>query len=333
MNLKFKQILILLLISIMIGCDRDSINTPLKDDGVPPNPPSGLNVWRARDGQVGIEWFRNTEAGTKGYNIYRSINDTIKFMLLAYTNDDFFLDTGLEYDSTYYYKLTSIDIFDNEGKFSPTVFAKPENYFKPITPFDSRINARNWNDSIYIYLSWVPTGDTDIKQYNIYRDTIPNFEIAAEKLHDSTYQINYSDTSNIQLLIKYYYKVTAVDKGNLQSEPTRELTDIIFNKPKIIFPENNAEISFLSALEIELISEPADYKIVIQKNEFFDIIREINFSTDEVDVNRTIPISNIVLESYRYYYWRVITYSNSSSEPNSFTDINNFKIVPQNIEE
>ena len=138
---------------------------------------------------------------------------------------------------------------------------------------------------------------------------------------------------NSIILVEYFYRVVAVDKGNLKSEPTRELSDIIFNKPQIVFPEDNAEVTFLDEFEIKLISKPADYKIVIQKNEFFDIIREINFTADEVDVNRSIPIANTVFEQYRDYYWRVITYSNSSSEPNSFTDINKFRIVPQNIEE
>jgi hypothetical protein len=332
MNLRYK-LLPLFIVLLLIGCDRNNPSSPITDDGIPPNPPNGLNVWRALDGQIGIEWFRNTEAGTRGYNIYRSINDTINFEFLTYTNSDFYLDTGLEYDTTYFYKLTSIDIFDNEGNFSTTVSAMPVNFFKPITPFDIRINARNWNDSTYIYLSWLPAGDTDIKQYNIYRDTIPNFELVENKLHDSTTQLNYSDKDGIQLLVDYFYRVVAVDKGDLKSDPTRELSDIIFNKPQIVFPADNAEVTFLDEFKIKLISKPADYKIVIQKNEFFDIIREINFTADEVDVNRSIPISDIVFELYREYFWRVITYSKSSSEPNSFSDINKFRIVPQNIEE
>jgi hypothetical protein len=328
MNSKFNWLLFFLLLISFIGCERDNINTPLIDDGLPPNPPVGLNIWRESDGQIGIEWFRNTESGTKGYNIYRSINDTLNFEFRQFTTDDYYLDIKLNYDSTYYYRITAIDVFNNESLFSSILSATPKNKFYPLTPFDLRINARNWNDSIYIYLNWFPSGETDIDFYEIYRDTNPEFEIDTQYFHGTTGNLNFGDAGNVKILTQYYYRIVAVDQGGLKSDPTNVVTDIIFNKPGIIYPINNSELTSLSEFEIALISHPAEYKIIIQRNEYFDIIKEINFTSEEIDTKIVIPLNNITLEPYRKYFWRIITYSEFSSEANSFTDLNTFTIVP-----
>lgn len=328
MNSIYNRVLILLLMLSPFGCERDNVNTPITDDGVPPNPPAGITVWRASDGQIGIEWFRNNELGTSGYNIYRSIGDTSNFEFLEFTSDIYYLDTKLVYDSSYFYKVKTLDIFDNESAFSLTVSATPKNRFYPSTPFDISINARNWNDSIYIYLNWFPTGDTDIEFYEVYRDTNPEVEIDSQLFHGTTDHLNFSDAGNVKILTQYYYRIVAVDQGGLKSEPTRVLTDIIFNKPGVLSPPDGSEISTISGFEIKLVSKPADYRIVLQKNKYFDIIKEIDFYTEEIDINKFIALQNISLEPYREYYWRIITYSDFSSEPNSFTDLNKFTIVP-----
>ena len=103
---------------------------------------------------------------------------------------------------------------------------------------------------------------------------------------------------------------------------------MVFNKPEINFPLNNSELTSIFEFEIKLISQPAEYKIIIQRNEFFDVIKEINFSSEEIDKNYYVPITNVVFEQYRNYYWRVITYSSASNDPNSFTELYNFRIVP-----
>ncbi len=328
MNLRYNLFINFLIILFLLGCERDNVNSPIADDGIPPNPPVGLSVWRASDGQIGIEWFKNNESGTDGYNIYRSIGDTSDFKFLEFTRDIYYIDSKLDYDSTYFYKVKTIDIFNYESVFSLTVSATPKNNFYPSTPFDIRINARNWNDSLHIYLNWFPTGDTDIDFYEVYRDTNPEVEIDSQFFHGTTNHLNFSDAGNVKILTQYYYRIVAVDQGGLKSDPTRVVTDIIFNKPVVISPADGSEISSISGFEIKLVSKPAEYRIVLQKNKYFDIIKEIDFYTEEIDINKLIALQNISLEPYREYYWRIITYSDFSSEPNSFTDLNKFTIVP-----
>jgi hypothetical protein len=324
----YKELIFFLFIAVFLSCDRENNVGPIVDDGFPPAIPTGVNVWRQYDGQIGIEWIRNLEPGLKGFNIYRSITDTINFSNIAFTNDDYYLDNFLEYDSTYNYKVTAIDIFSRESEFSMFVSGKPINRFKPNTLFDLNINARNWNDSLSIFLNWIPREDPDIFGYEIYRDTVAEFDTSAAKLKGFSTSPEYKDTNNLIVLKQYYYKVVAVDKGGLKSNPSRELTDIIFDKPFTIFPSDGAEVDYFNELVIKTISVPAQYKIIIQRNEYFDIIKEIEFSSDETKLDIRIPLAGITFEPFRTYYWRAVTYSGFSRDPNSFTSLSSFVIVP-----
>ncbi len=131
------------------SCERSDITSPI-DDGLPPATPVNLSIFRARDGEIGIEWLKNREPDINGYNIYRSIGDTINLIKIDSTQEDYHIDYYLEYDSTYYYRISAVDKFGNESLLTPPVSAKPENLYPPYTPFMIEINARNWNDFLSV---------------------------------------------------------------------------------------------------------------------------------------------------------------------------------------
>ena len=326
MNSKYKLLIPFLAIAALLGCRRDEITEPV-DDGLPPSVPTGLYVYYAYDGEIGIEWNQNPEPDISHYVIYRRANNSNEYLKIANTFDYYFVEDSLEYDSTYYYVITAIDEYNRESDFSNETWATPKNIFRPTYPWNIKINARNWNDSISINLFWTVPFDSDIDKYEIYRSIDPDFTPSNEAFIGSAKLPEYIDGNNLERLRIYYYKIITVDKGRLKSNPSSIVRDVILNSPEIVFPENNSEIKELNQYIIKTVSLPAEYTIVLQSNEIYGTLKEINFSTGATDSEFPVD-ANYYFEKYRDYYIKVFVYSGYSEEPNSFSAMYKFRITP-----
>ncbi|WKZ70602.1 MAG: fibronectin type III domain-containing protein [Melioribacteraceae bacterium] len=312
---------------IFLSCERNS-PTEIIDDGIPPTAPIGLSVFRQYDGEVGIEWISNLEKDIKFYKIFRSISNENNFAVIDSTSSTYFLDVGLEYDSTYYYKIKAVDLFGYESDFSAYVSAVPQNLYPPYPPYYLSINARNWNDSLSMKITFGNSFSTDVKHYEIHRSLNPNFSPDNSSLIGVTNELSFIDKNHLDLLVDYYYKIISVDKGNLQSQPSVEVRDFLLDKPIQISPENNASVDYFAEFKIQTCSKPADYRIVVQANEIYGPLTEINFSSNEINKIITVPIKNITFAAYADYYWRVFTYTKGNNIPNSFSKLQKFTIIP-----
>lgn len=311
----------------IISCSRETMTEPV-DDGIPPSAPAGINIYYSADGEVGIEWTKNSEPGIKYYNVYKAVNDSTNLVYIDHTSDDYFFESNLCYDSTYYYTVTSVDIFERESVYSKFVKTIPENKYNPLPPGRVTINALNWFDTLSVNLSWYPPVDTDVIGYYVYRDTENIFD---DEMSDPVAFINsniFKDSTNLEILTKYYYTIVAVDKGGLLSNPSLVVSDIIHDRPVIINPQDKAVLTNLHTISLKSISLPSDYKIVIQRNRLFDIVYQKRFSISKIKTNIDISVEWNSYEPYKTYYWRIITYSANNDEPNSFTDLYSFTIVP-----
>lgn len=324
-SLLFSVLFILLLLT---NCDRDN-PTETVDDGKAPAAPKGLSVFREFDGEVGIEWIRNLESDVSFYNIYRRIGNN-QFERADSTTSLFYLEYGLEYDSSYTYRISAVDRSGMESQLSDSVTANPVNLYRPNPPYSLTISARNWNDTLSIKLSYAPSFSSDVAYYEIHRSTTGSFVQDSSTIIDTTHSPGYSDTENLELLKTYYYKIISVDRGGLKSDASSEINDIILDKPGGVFPKDNAEVDYFSEFQIQLCSYPADYKIVLQSNEVYGTEVEINFSSNRTSEVISVPIRNTTFTAYEDYYWRVFTYTKSGSVPNSFSKLYKFTIVPEN---
>jgi hypothetical protein len=98
-----------------------SVNPEL--DTTPPATPTGLQVQKViSGGALYLTWNENTEVDLAGYNIYRSTTNGSGFILvnIQLITDNFYLDTGLDIGTTYYYNITAVDDSDNESPPSET---------------------------------------------------------------------------------------------------------------------------------------------------------------------------------------------------------------------
>ncbi len=311
----------------LVSCDRD---TPLEivDDGIPPAKPLGLRIFGAHDGEIGIEWNHNLEKDIAFYKIFRTINPNNLYSLIDSTSAIYYIDYGLEYDSTYYYKISAVDHFGNESVMSDSVFATPKNIFVPLPPYYININARNWDDSLTFKITFSPSFSSDVAYYEVHRSENSLFTPDSFSLVGISEKFSYTDKADLELLKKYYYKIISVDKGGFKSQPSTEVNDILLDTPKLISPQNNAEVNYFAEFKIETCSLPADYKLVLQSNEIYGTKVELNFSSNLSNNIISVSLRNVTFEPYADYYWRVYTYTKSNNIPNSFSELYKFTIVP-----
>ena len=321
---KFKIYYPLLLLPLIFGCDRVTSNN-YNDSGLPPAVPVNLQVFFHQDGTIGFEWKSNVEINLVGYNIYRSINDTLKFINIYFTSQNYFFDDSLSYDTTYYYYITAIDDQNRESDRSIIISAKPINYSPPSSPLNLSINARNWMDDISIYLKWAPNPESDIAGYQIFRSENQNFTPDSSNIVGFTSTINYSDKKNLQLYKNYFYIIKAVDKGGLKSDPSQEVVDIILGIPEVYYPMDNSVVQYFDNFEVKSLAVPAIYQIVVQSNEYFDEIWNNEISSSVINDTIYVPFNIDYINTDVPYYWRIITYSNSS-DPNSISPLYSFTI-------
>lgn len=313
----------LFLILLNPGCERPS-DYNQEDDGLPPAVPSGLNLYFAGDGEVLFEWISNNEADFRVYNIYK-LDAAGRFIKTDFTYDNYYLDDSLCYDSTYIYKVSSEDIWGRESTLSQEITAMPENKYRPSAPRFKSINARNWEGNISVYLSWERNAETDIAGYYIYRNINPSFTPDSSSLSGFSREETWTDTSDLSPLTIYYYKICAVDKGELISNPGVEVSDRIHYMPELIFPVDGEKMNFPGLFRFTSAGVPANYKIIVQSNIFYGTLWEKDLSPGTADDTLEIIFNYPYVEENKEYYWRVISYS-GSSEPNSITKLSKFTL-------
>ncbi|MCK5217325.1 MAG: fibronectin type III domain-containing protein [Methanosarcinales archaeon] len=85
----------------------------------PPAVVTGVMVTQVSESKLNISWTANTEADLDHYNVYRGMNANFipdAGSMVASPTADYYSDTGLTADTTYYYRVTAVDNSDNEGQ-------------------------------------------------------------------------------------------------------------------------------------------------------------------------------------------------------------------------
>lgn len=328
MKIVFRNILISIVFLLpLFSCGRENyINEP--SNNAPPTPPAGVRIFAAHDGAVGIEWDANQERTVAGYNLYRSVIPVAGFRKIGFTNSAYFIDSPLSYDSTYYYYVSAVRNDGTESSKSNTVNAKPINVYPPKSIIEIFVNGKNTGNSKYIRLFWTPQEEYDLKEYKIYRGTSPDFQISPEKLI-AVSNFPYYEDYGILPLKEYFYKIIAVDKGDLESDYSPTVSDLVLESPVLIFPADKSTVKNLSKIQFKSPYPAGKYKIIIQSNELYGTVAEYDLFSSEIDKPITQIIDPRVLVSYKRYYWRVIAYSQSYSEPNSFSPLYSFTFIAE----
>jgi rhamnogalacturonan endolyase len=183
----------------------------------PPSAPRNLTSEDFNE-RVRLFWDPNVEVDLEGYNLYRSKAEEGPFSMINDTllTTEFYLDTLVLNDTSYYYYVTAIDTAGNESDPSNIHLARPT--YRPdyptgiFTRSDSRANLIVWNE----------VNEDDIVGYNIYRSL--NALIDFTKLNTEVITETYYEDSTTSSGIMYYYYVVSVNDVEIESFSSEVVT-------------------------------------------------------------------------------------------------------------
>jgi fibronectin type 3 domain-containing protein len=204
------------------GCDGGGSNGnggPDQQDTTPPSAPSNLAA-DASDAFVSLSWTAVDDAAA--YNVYRATSSTDGVSGSA-------LETGLsrasyadetaENGTTYYYRVTAVDTAGNESDGSGEVQS---------TPFATPGGLTGQSGDAQIELSW--SAAAGAATYNVYRSTTSTGGAEGDPLATDVSQASYTDTA-AENGTKYYYRVTAVNPEDEESDASGEVAKTPFSDP------------------------------------------------------------------------------------------------------
>lgn len=203
-------------LSFYSGFGNQAYATP--HDTTPPAAPQNL-IAAGGDKFVQLQWTVNTEPDIRYYDIYRSkisgftpsAGDSIGRVSHPTVT---YRDSLVTNDSTYYYKITALDLAGNKSGYSSQTSATPHDTTPPVQPQNLIAVA---GDRI-VRLRWFKNTEPDLKRYSLYKSTTSNFNpspsdsIGVILKPDTTFR----DSAVVNYTI-YYYKLAAWDSNGNKS--------------------------------------------------------------------------------------------------------------------
>lgn len=315
-------IVLLLLVS---SCERERIVDPGADT-TPPLPPTGLRVEGARDGYIFIGWIKNRESDLRGYVVYRTETaDFPRFVVVDTIGTNYHIDTQRSYDTTYQYFVTAVDEHGNESVPSDTVVATAPNRNAPDPPEYFHVNGYHDGQQRLLRLTWAPVDEADLALYRVYRSDTPFETPTPALLLAETDAAFHDDISVTQTGRRYFYMVTAVDRGEMESMGSAMRSDFIASRPLLVSPARNGQAESYPRLRWLRVPETDAYLLSVSLAE----------STGEV-WSRVVRLSTADTLTYRYdgpvltigrtYYWRVSSVTTDNDLPNGISDAWRFQV-------
>lgn len=174
-------------------------------------PPSNFSV-KGYSGYITLSWSSINSTKVEGYYIYRSPdgNSFTRITVVSSSNISSYKDTVIDY-TAYYYKISSFSLQD-ESDYSPVSSSQ----MLPERP--ANLTAQSY--PTHVALTWDPSAGAE--SYNVYRGT----SISGQIIIATVQQPLYNDSS-LTTSTKYYYSVTAVNKGGETTKSNSTYAGII----------------------------------------------------------------------------------------------------------
>ena len=192
----------------------------------PLEPPAGLAAWT--DGNtVFLSWRPARDVSFDHYRVERDTTAAFgEHTTTMTTADTVYVDAPLPNGVEQFYRIFTIDTLGGASAPSETlsIVVHP---IAPSTPTDFAVVA---GDAV-VGLSWTASPEGDVDHYAVYRDTtagappVDPYDVVAGTALSDEGVANY---------VSYYYKVTAVDTGGLESGPTDELRAVAHGTPPAV---------------------------------------------------------------------------------------------------
>ena len=201
----------------------------------PPPPVVTLEAQSGLVKKVKLQWSPILQEEVAGYKIYRTLNETGPYQLIATLNDrkvGLYTDSGpflqsLEDNVAYYYRLTVFNPVNVESRTGADAMGKTK--ARPQSPEGLRAeDFQAQKASIY----WQANNEADVVHYHIYRKESGSDYFTA--LGTTGAETHYVDT-NLKNGTEYSYQIKAEDKDGLISDASDPVT--IRTKPRPQAPQ------------------------------------------------------------------------------------------------
>lgn len=310
---------------VVIACERERIVDP-GPDTTPPLPPTGLLIDNARDGFILFSWLRNTEIDLHGYIIYRAEEaDSTLFVAIDTTAEQYYFDTQRSYDTTYFYRITAIDRSGNQSAALQTVSARSENLYPPDAPRVLHVNGFNNGMQQLFRLSWASVDEADLAGYRVYKSNAP-FDTPSSSFHVTDSETAFLDDHAVaQVGQRFFYAVTAVDRGGLESPPAPIGSDLIARRPVQLAPADNGTGLSYPLLRWLRSYDAAAYLLTVSLSEDTGDLWSAIVRQGEQDT-LTFRYNGAALSIGDTYYWRVSSITKANNRPNGVSEAWRFQV-------
>ncbi|WP_036222887.1 fibronectin type III domain-containing protein [Mesoaciditoga lauensis] len=257
-----------------------------------PSAPIGLKAFTLTSGSIKIQWTP-TSNNQLGFHIYRSKTYSGTYTNVADANpsQDSYVNTNLNYNSTYYYKVTAFNLAGespSSGVASATTLQQV-----PFNPYDLRVTSIS-TDSMT--LQWKPGSNNEVG-YKVYRSSTSKGSFTQIATLDYNH-VSYTDRG-INPENNYYYRVIAYNYvGNSYPSNTASL---------------NLQPSTLKITEASTHTMTLDWAANTVKGIWFQVYRsngdDTNFTQIATFSGNILTMTDQNLSPKTVYYYEIRTYA------------------------
>ena len=274
------------------GVSPFSTTVKAKTQQTVPSAPIDLKAFTLTSGSIKIQWT-STSDNQLGFHIYRSNTYSGTYTIVADANpsQDSYVNTNLDYNSTYYYKVTAFNLA-GESPLSDVASATTLQQV-PFNPYDLRVTSIS-TDSMT--LDWKPGSNNEVG-YKVYRSSTSNGPFTQIATLDYSH-VSYTDTG-INPENDYYYRVIAYNYvGNSYPSNTASL---------------NLQPSALKITEASTHTMTLDWTVNAVKGIEFQVYKSKGDDTDFTQIatfsGNILTMTDQNLSPKTVYYYEIRTYA------------------------
>jgi len=172
---------------------------------------------------IELHWTQPAVSYAKDFRVYRSKTEEGGYVQIATSATNSYVDSGINADMRYYYRVAAVSDFGYEGATSLAASAVSEKYIpKPLTAI--KVVATPWQAK----LSWEPVDPQYFAAYRIYQKESDAFV----KVGEVTQPEFTKDALTPETKYTYYVSVLSTDGTESEKLPV-EATTLVFNRPPL----------------------------------------------------------------------------------------------------
>lgn len=289
---------------------------------------------RSGGGRVSLYWENPSGNAVSGYEVFRSSSAAGPFTLMGQVSKPEYVDSSVSRNASYYYKIRAFNSKGLKSGFSEVISAETAPTPNPPVILRAEGHIRG------IQLTWAPSpisSDDPLKMkgYKLYRAKVeqgPYHEVAnilgkdlgigvdsATPL-DKLFKVSYTDR-NLADGEDYYYRVTAYNEKNLESEMSYPI------KGRTVPVINSCVAQGDMIREIRISCEPIDspfirgYYIYRRSSESADYAKIKKIDQSLPGAGKIVYTDKEGLSDHTRYYYRVTAYEEPDVETSPSFDV------------